>query len=424
MKATLSINKSITTENHREGNGIHNRVVGGDGDLGLKRCKEVVSDNHESFVGGTDFIKVRAAQCSIPVPERISERNGVICDATKSSHGRTACNFESSLSWELSLKRPELIGFPGHQQKHILNHSDASPFSRYGETPICLSCQKSGSSPENPSVKIKEYGHHCQTHQVIQETNNGKQPLFSEEESPCRKDGEFLKYHHLSSSSNQREADPIAVGPSREDAYVSHSSSKVEPDFSQHQVGFISLPVPVSAIPFQSLLAGYGSMLQHGLCPESSSPLCVTPSTKNQLLNSFHSIKFHHHVENYQPHDPEHRMVDQTVNMGPQDSGAAFFVNASGSNESLEAALNAGTGPENGNEGGLQYCTGNYLNSEHSRREAALTKFLLKRKDRCFKKKVRYHTRKKLAELRPRVKGQFVCQAVLDDIAASTKSNE
>ncbi|XP_019179827.1 PREDICTED: two-component response regulator-like APRR5 [Ipomoea nil] len=43
-----------------------------------------------------------------------------------------------------------------------------------------------------------------------------------------------------------------------------------------------------------------------------------------------------------------------------------------------------------------------------SQREAALTKFRLKRKDRCYEKKVRYESRKKLAEQRPRVKGQFV----------------
>ncbi|XP_050385761.1 two-component response regulator-like APRR9 isoform X2 [Argentina anserina] len=46
-----------------------------------------------------------------------------------------------------------------------------------------------------------------------------------------------------------------------------------------------------------------------------------------------------------------------------------------------------------------------------SQREAALTKFRLKRKDRCFEKKVRYQSRKILAEKRPRVKGQFVHRA-------------
>lgn len=50
-------------------------------------------------------------------------------------------------------------------------------------------------------------------------------------------------------------------------------------------------------------------------------------------------------------------------------------------------------------------------------REAALYKFRQKRKVRCFEKKVRYQSRKKLAEQRPRVKGQFVRQAVYDAAA-------
>lgn len=47
-----------------------------------------------------------------------------------------------------------------------------------------------------------------------------------------------------------------------------------------------------------------------------------------------------------------------------------------------------------------------------SLREAALSKFRQKRKERCFQKKVRYLSRKVLAEQRPRVRGQFVRQAV------------
>ncbi|CAN1151972.1 Two-component response regulator-like APRR1 [Linum perenne] len=42
------------------------------------------------------------------------------------------------------------------------------------------------------------------------------------------------------------------------------------------------------------------------------------------------------------------------------------------------------------------------------RREAALMKFRQKRKERCFDKKIRYVNRKKLAERRPRVRGQFI----------------
>ncbi|GAB4860796.1 Tor complex Tor2 interacting protein 1 [Ancistrocladus abbreviatus] len=42
------------------------------------------------------------------------------------------------------------------------------------------------------------------------------------------------------------------------------------------------------------------------------------------------------------------------------------------------------------------------------RREAALIKFRQKRKERCFDKKIRYVNCKRLAERRPRVRGQFV----------------
>ncbi|PIN08046.1 hypothetical protein CDL12_19391 [Handroanthus impetiginosus] len=51
---------------------------------------------------------------------------------------------------------------------------------------------------------------------------------------------------------------------------------------------------------------------------------------------------------------------------------------------------------------------------EFAQREAALNKFRQKRKERCFKKKVRYQNRKKLAEQRPRVRGQFVKQTGTD----------
>jgi len=56
-----------------------------------------------------------------------------------------------------------------------------------------------------------------------------------------------------------------------------------------------------------------------------------------------------------------------------------------------------------------------------ARREAALNKFRQKRKERCFEKKVRYQSRKRLAEQRPRVRGQFVRQAVYDPAAGDAE---
>lgn len=51
-------------------------------------------------------------------------------------------------------------------------------------------------------------------------------------------------------------------------------------------------------------------------------------------------------------------------------------------------------------EGGRENCAAN--------RKAAIVKFREKRKARNFEKKVRYESRRRLAEARPRVRGQFV----------------
>ncbi|KAH9768015.1 Two-component response regulator-like PRR37 [Citrus sinensis] len=73
--------------------------------------------------------------------------------------------------------------------------------------------------------------------------------------------------------------------------------------------------------------------------------------------------------------------------------------------------------------GGVGYSsTSGVIKNCFAQREAALNKFRQKRKQRCFEKKVRYQSRKKLAEQRPRVRGQFVRQGPLENKGDSTVS--
>ncbi|BBN05003.1 pseudo-response regulator 1 [Marchantia polymorpha subsp. ruderalis] len=58
------------------------------------------------------------------------------------------------------------------------------------------------------------------------------------------------------------------------------------------------------------------------------------------------------------------------------------------------------------------------------RREAALNKFRQKRKDRCFEKKIRYVSRKRLAEQRPRNRGQFVRRTSDNEISGVVDESE
>ncbi|KAK9122342.1 hypothetical protein Syun_019959 [Stephania yunnanensis] len=99
--------------------------------------------------------------------------------------------------------------------------------------------------------------------------------------------------------------------------------------------------------------------------------------------------------------------------------GAGIYGNSSGCgsinngrNENVAATAASRAVLENGKSEGLLIHEGTRGINPHrsSQREAALNKFRLKRKDRCYEKKVRYESRQKLAEQRPRVKGQFVRQ--------------
>jgi pseudo-response regulator 7 len=102
------------------------------------------------------------------------------------------------------------------------------------------------------------------------------------------------------------------------------------------------------------------------------------------------------------------------VNNGQSGLGATpMITDNSGSNGvgGTDAAMD-------GVSGGNGLCT---EQMRFARREAALNKFRQKRKERCFEKKVRYQSRKRLAEQRPRVRGQFVRQAVYDPSAGDAE---
>ena len=75
------------------------------------------------------------------------------------------------------------------------------------------------------------------------------------------------------------------------------------------------------------------------------------------------------------------------------------------------APLRDGSGSDDagGASGGAMGCGGVLSDAaQRARREAALKKFKEKRANRCFIKKIRYTSRKQLAEARPRNRGQFV----------------
>uniref|UniRef100_A0A2P2LFQ6 Two-component response regulator-like APRR7 n=2 Tax=Rhizophora mucronata TaxID=61149 RepID=A0A2P2LFQ6_RHIMU len=138
---------------------------------------------------------------------------------------------------------------------------------------------------------------------------------------------------------------------------------------------------------------------------------------------------------------PSPRCRSSNVLGGPAEVNAGnYSINgsASGSNHGSNGQIgsntvvNAGvTNAESDNGMGGKSGSGDasWIRSENridqgklAQREAALTKFRQKRKERCFKKKVRYQSRQRLAEQRPRVRGQFVRQMANQNTSRVTES--
>ncbi|KAL3536326.1 hypothetical protein ACH5RR_004787 [Cinchona calisaya] len=88
-------------------------------------------------------------------------------------------------------------------------------------------------------------------------------------------------------------------------------------------------------------------------------------------------------------------------------NGGSTAVNAGATDGESDMDLGGRNGSKDANGSG---CGNRVDENKLAQREAALLNFRQKRKERCFKKKVRYQNRKRLAEQRPRVRGQFVRQ--------------
>ncbi|KAJ4751452.1 two-component response regulator-like protein [Rhynchospora pubera] len=226
------------------------------------------------------------------------------------------------------------------KSKAVLNHSESSAFSRYGE--------KKKNLNDYPSSSLHF------------------------------RNGEYFKDDIKTSSSLL----------SKEDA-INHQS--LAP-----QLGFIPVHFPVGSIPY-----GYTTILHPIYYPSYPPP----DNSVVQITSEESNHSKCNDVAEFVAPDGEKEDSRELCLVNQKGSCNHDVAIASGSGETGNGIGNAsGNGNlESGNESAAH--TG-----DRSRREAALIKFRLKRKDRCFEKKVRYHNRKKLAEQRPRVKGQFVSQ--------------
>ncbi|CAM6040845.1 unnamed protein product [Sphagnum compactum] len=151
---------------------------------------------------------------------------------------------------------------------------------------------------------------------------------------------------------------------------------------------------------------------QQGEQPTAGSPHCGCSAATVQDRTNGQSGSSSIHVNENPSRSKDPGNVQNCHCSGAVAGATGETAGNSGSGSGVDNSVNAKNGFDNF-DGIMPSCT---PEDRFAWREAALNKFRQKRKERCFAKKVRYQSRKKLAEQRPRVRGQFVRQTAQDSI--------
>ncbi|RDX82917.1 Two-component response regulator-like PRR95, partial [Mucuna pruriens] len=318
------------------------------------------------------------------------------------SCGNTA-KFDFDTQLELSLRR-DFAGSSCNatsEERQILNHSNASAFSRYCSSKLL---QPLFPTPSTISAKLTNASE-----------NSHESHKFSE--------NAYTSHQHGGLNQNQEKSTTLVIG----------QSGQVDLKLPNGQLGLF----PATGVTSDHKSTGNGNVFPSKLCAQSSVNSIWTPKLKCQketspfpASTSSQSNPQSHNSERYPWSDDATRAFDQNVNdrsnldcethdspAAGQSAGTSFYHDTTNHNSS-------GVYRSDGNATSAKVAKDSFIDSGHcsydgfigtdsqrtSQREAALTKFRLKRKDRCYEKKVRYQSRKRLAEQRPRVKGQFVRQ--------------
>ncbi|CAH8353061.1 unnamed protein product [Eruca vesicaria subsp. sativa] len=257
----------------------------------------------------------------------------------------------SRIELDLSLRRPDTC-----ENQPSLNPSSASAFTRYVHRPLQTQCSVS------PLV-----------------TDQRKNVAASEDDNNIV----LMNQYNVS--------EPPPSAQRRNEASFYNSSDSPGPPFSNQMnswPGQGSYPTPVPVIQFPGPNAAV--MAPASVSP---SPSSVSPHEYSSMFHPFNGKP-----EGVQERDGSMDLEERRHVSSATEHSTNYIDYHHHQQQLLEKK----------NEEGYSSSVGKLQQS--LQREAALNKFRMKRKERCFEKKVRYESRKKLAEQRPRIKGQFVRQ--------------
>ncbi|KAL2896427.1 Two-component response regulator-like PRR73 [Bienertia sinuspersici] len=334
----------------------------------------------------------------------ISDAPPVVSEISKSKD-KVAQDVEDLPSLELSLKRLSNVADTSTNvsEQNILGHSQLSAFMRYnagstgnqGQTGNVGSC----SPPNNSSEAAKQ---------------------SNSDDTPPNQISNSSSNNNMGSTTNRSFTTSAVANdkaPAKSTVNCSYHSSVFQPVQSSHMS--LAASGKASAGPANA-----------GLVQETDI---------SQQLNFQHHQYHDHNVQKVPVQDDMSKSMDGTAplqcgssnncskpteatvancslngsasgsNHGSNCLNGSAVVNADGTNMVNDSGIAVKDGADNGSGSGSGSGSGVDQN-RFARREAALNRFRQKRKERCFDNKVRYQSRKKLADQRPRVRGQFVRQ--------------
>ncbi|KAH9731227.1 Two-component response regulator-like PRR95 [Citrus sinensis] len=381
----------VKTMPQGEGEGPKNDRINADITYGIHGCNDELI---EPSSGAIDLIGTFDNHQE--VPDKLSTPNDGIPDKLSTLNDRTKkCEFSPHLELSLRKSFPSTSNDQGNDERHTLNHSAASAFLWYNNSKACPTPTSNSAELKDGSSKSDE----ILSNQLSENATGGFQPCCA-------------------TSSNSRENMTSLVMGQSEQAAVA---------FAGPHLGFI----PVPGVRFDNIFAGYSHIFPSIFYTKSGLQPAWSPNSSHQKEHHRFPISASVH-SNPDVHDSEqvygrtgeinHNSVDQTVceqskgrpleqlrhgsPAGNQSSNSGLcngLANNSSSgtysridrNSSSAKASGTGTVPQN-----LNGCTlfihdrFNGISARHSsQRDAALTKFRLKRKDRCYDKKVKSDAR-------------------------------
>ncbi|KAK4272911.1 hypothetical protein QN277_021402 [Acacia crassicarpa] len=325
-------------------------------------------------------------------------------------------------SLELSLKRLRGVkdaGITIQDERNVLRRSDLSAFSRYN---AASNAKKSpggcaGShSPQNNSLEVtkKDSSRDIQSHSSGNPPNQNSNGASNNIDMGSTTDNAFTKSAVMSkitvASPGKCLYQCSAFQPIKNNFMC--TSQQVAVHNTEDMTASTMLEPPRGGTHKDSPTQDFHSIYNNHSCIVNNMQHQVTLDHDDASSKKIAASAPHHGSSNVVEGNVGNYSINRSVSSSNNGSngqnGSSTAVNAGGINIENNNGI---AGNSRGGDASGSGSANRIDQKKTSQREAALTKFRQKRKERCFRKKVRYQSRKKLAEQRPRFRGQFVRQA-------------